>query len=165
MQKIFILNTGGTFNKAYNPLNGKLEIPQNSEAVSNILKYQNNLDYDVKGIIYKDSLDLTDKDRDLILNEIKKSDCKRITIIHGTDTMDKTAKFLDEKIKDKMIVITGTMVPFSIKQLEAASNFSIAVGFLLSNFQTGVYISMHGMVELHHKVFKNRKIGVFQRIN
>jgi L-asparaginase len=57
------------------------------------------------------------------------------------------------------------MVPFSIRQLGAALNFSLAVGFLLSNYQTGIYISMQGMIELHQKVFKNRKIGVFQRIN
>ncbi len=164
MQKIFILDTGGTFNKVYNPLKGKLEISKNSEALNEILRYQNNLDCSVKGIIYKDSLDLDDKDRELILEEIKKSIYSKIIIIHGTDTMDKTAKFIDERVKDKMVVITGAMVPFSIREIEAALNFSTAVGFLLSSFQAGVYISMHGMVELHHKVFKNRKIGIFQRV-
>jgi len=52
MKKIFILNTGGTFNKIYNPLNGKLEVAKNNDAIENILKYQNNLNYDIKTIIF-----------------------------------------------------------------------------------------------------------------
>ncbi len=165
MKKIFILNTGGTFNKIYNPLNGKLEVAKNNEAIKNILKYQNNLNYDIKAIISKDSLDINDDDRSLMLKEIQDSDCKKIIIVHGTDTIDKTAIFLEERIKNKIIVLTGAMVPFSIRQIEATSNFSIAVGFLFSNHKKGIYISMQGMVELHHKVFKNRKIGVFQKFN
>lgn len=164
METILILNTGGTFNKVYNPIKGKLEVSQNGEAIKEVLKYQNNLKYELKNIIHKDSLDINDEDRQNILKHIEDSRHDKIIIVHGTDTMDKTAEFLSMNIKDKMIVLTGAMVPFSIRQTGAATNFALAVGFSLNSFQKGVFISMQGMVEPFDKVYKNRKIGLFQKV-
>ena len=162
MQDILIINTGGTFNKRYNPLKGELQVPDDSLALEGILKYFYNLKYKIKNIIHKDSLDMNDIDRQEIVKTVQNSPNKKILIIHGTDTMDKTAKFLEQKIKDRCIVLTGAMVPFSINMVEATANIATAIGYILNCQNSGVYIAMHGLVDIHYRVFKNRDIGVFQ---
>lgn len=159
---MLIINTGGTFNKRYNPLKGELEVPKDSIALENILKYFYNLKYELKNIIHKDSLDILDFDRKEIVALIKNSPEEKILIIHGTDTMDKTAEFLEKHISNKTILLTGAMVPFSIDSVEANANLSMSLGYLLHNTTNGVFIAMHGLVEEHKKVYKNREIGVFQ---
>ncbi len=163
MKDILIINTGGTFNKRYNSLKGELEVPTDSIALENILKYFYNLSYEIKNIIHKDSLDIIDSDRKVLAELIRSASQKKILIVHGTDTKDKTAEFLVNLITDKCIVLTGAMVPFSIDSVEANANFSMALGYLLNEPKNGVYIAMHGLVKEYDKVFKNRKIGVFQK--
>lgn len=141
--KITVINTGGTFNKRYNPILGELEVPKDSIALDEIISYCYNIDFDVLNIISKDSLEMSDVDRELIVKTIKNCKNQNIIIVHGTDTMDLTAKYLDEKIKDKTIVLTGAMLPISINKIEATLNFSQAIGFLNSNCENGIYTSMH----------------------
>ncbi|WWW11387.1 asparaginase domain-containing protein [Arcobacter cryaerophilus gv. pseudocryaerophilus] len=159
--KITVINTGGTFNKRYNPITGELEVPKDSLALDEIINYCYNIDFEVLNIISKDSLEMNDDDRELIVKTIK--DCKNqnIIIVHGTDTIDLTAKYLDEKIKDKTIVLTGAMLPISINKVEATLNFSQAIGFFNSNCENGIYISMHGSVKNYKKLIKNRELGKF----
>ncbi|WP_066221845.1 asparaginase domain-containing protein [Aliarcobacter cryaerophilus] len=159
--KITVINTGGTFNKRYNPILGELEVPKDSLALDEIISYCYNIDFEVLNIISKDSLEMSDVDRELIVKTIK--DCKNenIIIVHGTDTMDLTAKYLDEKIKDKTIILTGAMLPISINKVEATLNFSQAIGFLNANIENGIYISMHGSVKNYKNLIKNRELGKF----
>lgn len=159
--KITVINTGGTFNKRYNPIAGELEVPKDSLALDEIISYCYNIDFEVLNIISKDSLDMNDTDRELIVKTIK--DCKNenIIIVHGTDTMDLTASFIDKQIKDKVIVITGAMIPISINKIEATLNFAQSIGFLNSKTENGVYISMHGSVKNYKKIVKNRELGQF----
>ena len=159
--KITVINTGGTFNKRYNPILGELEVPKDSLALDEIISYCYNIDFDVLNIISKDSLEMNDDDRELIVRTIKNCKNQNIIIVHGTDTMDLTAKYLDEKIKDKTIVLTGAMLPISINKVEATLNFSQAIGFLNSNCESGIYISMHGSVKNYKKLIKNRELGKF----
>jgi len=160
--KILILNTGGTFSKIYNPLNGTLEINKENIAINEILNNSKIYDIRVEGIIYKDSLEITKKDRKLLVKYIKKSKYEKIILIHGTDTIDKTTLYLSKKIEDKEIVVTGAMIPFSINTVEATSNFMMAYGFLLNNKKNNIYISMHGMVKKYNKIKKNRNLGIFE---
>ena len=159
--KITVINTGGTFNKRYNPLTGELEVPKDSLALDEIISYCYNIDFDVLNVISKDSLDMSDADREFIVKTIKNCKNENIIIVHGTDTMDLTAKYLDEKIKDKTIVLTGAMLPISINKVEATLNFSQAIGFLNSKCENGIYISMHGSVKNYKKIIKNRELGKF----
>lgn len=165
MKDILILNTGGTFNKVYDPIKGSLEVAKNNNAIKTILdKFlkTNNNAIKVKGLLFKDSLEMTKSDRTQIVNEIKNAKEKKIIIIHGTDTMDKTAQYIDKHINNKEIIIVGTMVPFSIEPIEATANFSSAFGLLQTGIKDGVYIAMHGHIKKHHKINKNREIGVFE---
>ena len=159
--KITVINTGGTFNKRYNPLTGELEVPKDSLALDEIISYCYNIDFDVLNVISKDSLDMSDADREFIVKTIQDSKNKNIIIVHGTDTIDLTASFIDENIKDKTIVLTGAMLPISINKIEATLNFASAIGFLNANIKNGIYISMHGSVKNYKKLIKNRELGKF----
>ncbi|HKM19296.1 MAG TPA: asparaginase domain-containing protein [Aliarcobacter sp.] len=159
--KITVINTGGTFNKRYNPLSGELEVPKDSLALDEIISYCYNIDFEVLNIISKDSLEMNDDDRDLIVKKINESNDNKIVVIHGTDTMDLTASFIDKNIKNKVVILTGAMIPISINKIEATLNFSQSIGFFNSNCENGVYISMHGSVKNYTKLLKNREIGQF----
>lgn len=162
MNKILILNTGGTFNKVYNPLKGELEVPNDGKALEAILRYFYNTEHEILNIIHKDSLEMNDEDRALMLHTIKNSPCQKILIVHGTDTMDVTASFLSLHVKDKMVLLTGAMVPFSIDGIEATANLSMALGALHVKQDCGIYIAMHGAIVPHDRMYKNRKKGIFE---
>ena len=162
MGKILIINTGGTFNKRYNPLKGELEVPQDGIAVESILQYCYNTSYELLNIIHKDSLEMTEEDRELMVKTIKNSVCQKVLIIHGTDTMDVTATFLALHIKDKIITLTGAMVPFSIDTVEATANFMMALGDLQLREKNGVNLAMHGAIASHGSIYKNRQKGIFE---
>ena len=159
--KITVLNTGGTFNKRYNPIKGLLEVPTDNIALDKIIKSCFNVEFDIKNIVSKDSLDFTQEDRKTILENIINSENDKIIIIHGTDTVDLTAKFIEDKIENKKIVFTGAMVPMSIDEVEATMNFSQAIGFLNAPIENGIYLSMHGSVIEHSKLVKDRCVGQF----
>jgi len=165
MDKILIVNTGGTFNKIYNPIKGTLDIDREANSIKSILSAIKVEKYKLINIIGKDSLDITKQDRMQLLDTIVQYNYKKIIIIHGTDTIDKTAKFLDKYIKNKQIILTGAMVPFSIDPIEATSNFSLALGYIQSNKKNGIYIAMHSFVKLYKDIYKNRKLGVFKLKN
>ena len=159
--KITVLNTGGTFNKRYNPITGQLEVPSDNIALDKIIKSCFNVEFDIKNIVSKDSLDFTQEDRETILENIINSENDKIIIIHGTDTVDLTAKFIEDKIENKKVVFTGAMVPISIDEVEATMNFSQAIGFLNAPIKNGIYLSMHGSVIEHSKLKKDRSVGQF----
>ena len=159
--KVTIINTGGTFNKRYNPLKGQLEVPNDNIALNKILASCFNVDYEVKNIVSKDSLDMDDADRQLITNAVRDSANDNIIIIHGTDTVDLTSEFLRKQISNKKIVFTGAMVPMSIDEVEATMNFSQALGFLSAKVENGIYLAMHGVVVDASRLVKDRSVGKF----
>jgi L-asparaginase len=162
-KKILVLNTGGTFNKIYNPINGELEVDENASALKHIShKWQHNLE--IMSIINKDSLHMTSQDRVELLSFIYQSEYDDIIIIHGTDTMELTAEYIFDAELDKNIVITGAMVPYSIDATEATANFAMAYGFLQNCTQNGVYISMNGLVMPYSQITKDRDNGLFVRV-
>jgi len=159
---IGIINTGGTFNKRYDPILGELFVPKDSIAVEKVLApFYDNFAYEIKGIIFKDSLMMDDRDREILLKEIKEFDTDKIIVVHGTDTMDKSAKYIAKNIKDKSVVFTGSMKPFSIDPVEATANFTLALSKLLLDFEKGVFIAMHSLVLPYDQIYKDKKNGKF----
>jgi len=162
-----IINTGGTFNKRYDPIRGELVVASDNDAVLAALEpVRSALEISVVGLLYKDSLDMDDADRELLSEEVSLSAERKIVVVHGTDTIDRSAEAIDAALgkgAGKTVVLTGAMVPFSIDPIEAVSNLTFAVssaGFL----GPGVYISMHGLVLPYRNVVKNRKLGIFERV-
>ena len=120
---VTIINTGGTFNKRYNPIKGQLEVPRDNIALDKIIKSCHNVDFEIKNIVAKDSLDMNDNDRQIITDAVNQTTNDKIIIIHGTDTVDLTSAFLRKEVTNKKIVFTGAMVPMSIDEVEATMNF------------------------------------------
>ena len=159
--KITIINTGGTFNKRYNPIKGQLEVPNDNIALDKIISSCHNVEFEIKNIVSKDSLDMDDFDRQAIIDAVKESKNENIIIIHGTDTIDLTSAFLQKQISDKKIIFTGAMVPMSIDEVEATMNFSLSLGFLSADISNGIYLAMHGVVIEHSKLKKDKTVGKF----
>ena len=161
MKKILIIDTGGTFNKIYNPLNGKLEIDTTNQAVNALAKAWL-INLNIINIIGKDSLEMTNEDRLVLAKTIKDSSIEHIIIIHGTDTMDKTAELLAKYNLDKKIILTGSMLPFSINPIEATANFSSTYGYISAIEKKGIYIGMNGRIGSFKEISKNREKGWFE---
>ncbi|MDD5406068.1 MAG: asparaginase domain-containing protein [Sulfurovaceae bacterium] len=166
MKNILCINTGGTFNKYYNPANGLLEIETTSKTIKEITdKWLCKIN--TINIIGKDSLEFNDDDRTLLLDTIKsQSSSTKIIVVHGTDTMHMSAEILAKSDLPHMIVLTGAMVPFSIDPVEATANFASAVGYVQFLNTSGVFIAMNGCFGNYKNVIKDRKNNKFiYRIN
>jgi L-asparaginase len=157
-----IIVTGGTFDKEYNPLTGELAF--NKTHVPAMLKLGRcRIHYTIKIILMKDSLSMTDADREKILQECQKSKDNKILITHGTDTMTETAKILGQVITNKTIVLTGAMVPYAFGSSDGLFNLGSSLAFLQS-LSPGVYISMNGKFFHWDNVKKNKEIGLFEEL-
>jgi L-asparaginase len=165
-KNILILNTGGTFNKKYNPISGKLDVCKDSNYIKELFSdiYKVNKQPNVKTIISKDSLDIKTRHRELMVKNINDAKEDKIIIIHGTDTMNKTAKYIHKRIKNKTIILVGSMQPFSISKIEATGNLMMSIGFIEGTYKKGVFICMNGIVDKYKKVKKDYKKAVFKRV-
>lgn len=160
---IKILITGGTLDKEYNPLNGKLVFVNTH--VEEMLK-QADIKTDVvfEEVMLLDSLDITEPQRQEILQSCKDSKENKIIITHGTDTMVETAKLLGENIKDKTIVLTGSMVPYRFKDSDVLFNLGSAFA-AVQTLPQGVFIAMQGKIFTWDNVKKDRTIGEFKELD
>ncbi len=159
--KVTVINTGGTFNKRYNPIKGQLEVLSDNIALDKIIASCHNVEFEIKNIVSKDSLDMIDSDREKICEAIKSSENDKVIIVHGTDTVHLTSELIKQRKINKKIVFTGAMVPMSIDEVEATMNFSQALGFLSADVENGTYIAMHGVVVDCSRLVKNRELGQF----
>ena len=156
--RIFI--TGGTFDKEYNEITGKLYFKDTH--MGEILDLgRSKLDVSIRTLMMIDSLDMTDSDRNLILENCVSTKGDQIIITHGTDTMTDTAKLLATGNLEKTIVLTGAMIPFKFGTSDGLFNLGSALGFVQS-LPHGVYIAMNGRCFDYDKVKKNKETGVFE---
>ncbi len=160
--KIRVFVTGGTFDKAYNELGGTLYFKETH--LPEMLKLGRcKVDVEVRALMLIDSLDMTDADREIILEQCRRAKETRIVITHGTDTMEETARVLGRRIADKTIVLTGAMVPYKFGSSDGLFNLGSALAFA-QTLPPGVYIAMNGQYFTWDNVKKNRKTGVFEEI-
>ena len=158
--RIFI--TGGTFDKEYNEITGKLYFKDTH--MREILDLgRSKLDVSIRTLMMIDSLDMTDSDRNLILENCVSTKGDQIIITHGTDTMTDTAKLLATGNLEKTIVLTGAMIPFKFGTSDGLFNLGNALGFVQS-LPHGVYIAMNGQCFDYDKVKKNKETGVFEAL-
>jgi L-asparaginase len=159
---MLIINTGGTFNKRYDPITGELFVPSDNQAIETIVASLV-ISISVAGVIYKDSLEMEHHDRVLLGETVALSDEKIIIIVHGTDTMDVSAEYVASLGLEKVVVFTGAMIPFSIDATEATANLSMALGYA-QNVSNGVYIVMQGVMGRYDSVKKNKSVGKFEYV-
>jgi L-asparaginase len=153
---------GGTIDKVY--FDAKSEYEVGPPQVQEILKEANvTLDYSIESVLCKDSLDMTEEDRQLLRGRIETDACTRIVVTHGTDTMIQTALRLGD-IAEKTIVLTGSMQPARFKRTDATFNIGMAIGAVLS-LPPGVYVSMNGRIFDPAKARKNVEKNWFEEVN
>lgn len=116
--------------------------------------------YDVKRVCEKDSRELDDKDREGFIKNIEESESDRVLVVHGTFTMEDTAKYFEkniDRLKDKVIVLTGSMTPLEgFWWTDAPFNLGFSVATLMSN-EPGIYVAMNGKIFSPDNVIKNVK--------
>ena len=160
---IKLIQTGGTIDKQYNLSNGSLFFTESS--IPNMLKQGRcSVDINFHTLDLVDSLDMTDAYREQVISICSECDEEKIIISHGTDTMVDTAEALEKVGKNKVIVIFGAMIPFSIDYSDAMFNLGAAVSSvqILGN---GVYVVMNGKVFNSNNVIKNKVEGKFVKLN
>lgn len=157
---IQIYVTGGTFDKEYNFIDGRLYF-KDTHLPHMFERGRCTLDVDVKTLMMIDSLDMTDDDRSIIGHNCKKTKTDRIIITHGTDTMVETASYLADLKLDKTIVLTGAMIPYAFgTSSDGFFNLGSALAFVQA-LPHGVYVVMNGRYFDWDNVVKNRKTGYF----
>ena len=161
--KVRLLITGGTIDKVYNQSNGELEFDE-THFPEMVKRSRVEVDLTLEEIMLLDSLDMVDKERDIIVNSCMSCEEDFILITHGTDTMCDTARLIGESDIDKTIVLFGAMVPYAVSNSDALFNFGCALGSL-QLLESGVYVAMNGRVLPWDDVEKNRALGVFQSID
>ena len=88
------------------------------------------LDVTVDTLMMIDSLEMTDADRQLILERCAAAPARRIVITHGTDSMEQTAAVLGRGIHGKTVVLTGAMVPYQFGSSDGMFNLGTALAFV-----------------------------------
>ena len=152
MQTIQVFTVGGTIDKIYFDAKSTYEVgPPNIGEILEGLSL--NPQFQVTSLMQKDSLEMTDEDREAVLSAVQSSDASRIIITHGTDTMVKTANVLSAAA-DNTIVLTGALEPARFKTSDAMFNIGSAITAVQTK-EPGVYITMNGEVFDHDKVVKD----------
>jgi len=162
MAFISLFTTGGTLDKQYNEYEGQLGFSKTS--IHGIIKNSRiTLDINIEELMLVDSLDMSCLERERIVKACVICKTDKIVITHGTDTMVETAREIAQKKINKTIILTGAMIPYSIKKSDAIFNISSALSFcqVLDN---GVYIVMNGRYFLWNNVKKNKEFGVFESL-
>jgi L-asparaginase len=162
MSAIHIIVTGGTFDKEYNFISGELYFRE-THLQELLEKGRSQLPVRISQLMLKDSLEMTQQDRELIVASCNASEEERIVITHGTDTMTETAKFLAKEIANKTVVLTGAMIPIKFGSSDGLFNLGSALAFAQS-LPHGIYVAMNGRYFHWDKVRKNRQSGVFEEI-
>jgi L-asparaginase len=159
--KLRILVTGGTFDKEYDELTGRLYFLQTH--VSEMLERgRSRLDVVVETAMMIDSLDLDDAGRNGIVARCRASAEPAIVVTHGTDTMVETARALAAAgLAGKTIVLTGAMIPYAFGSSDGLFNLGSALSFV-QVLPPGVYIAMNGRHFSWDRVRKNRESGTFE---
>ncbi len=158
--RLFI--TGGTFDKEYNELNGKLFF-EDTHVPEMLDLGRCKLDVNIRTLMMIDSLEMSDDDRDIIAHNCVQCEEEKIVITHGTDTMVETAKVLAEKITDKTIILTGAMIPYKFGSSDGLFNLGAALAYV-QTLPNGIYIAMNGKYFNWNNVRKNKELGLFETI-
>jgi L-asparaginase len=157
---IRILVCGGTFDKQYDEITGRLFFKDTH--VPDMLRLgRSRVEVVTETLMMMDSLEMTDDDRALIVGLCQASVEDRIVITHGTDTMVETAAALAAAITAKTIVLTGAMIPYAFGSSDGLFNLGSALSFA-QVLPGGVYLAMNGTPFPWNRVRKNRETGIFE---
>ena len=158
--RVFV--TGGTFDKEYDELHGRLYF-KDTHLPDMLRMGRSRVGVEIRTLMMIDSLEMSDADRETIASNCLTVPERHIVITHGTDTMVETAAVLAAKVPDKTIVLTGAMIPIAFGSSDGLFNLGGALA-LVQVLPAGVYVAMNGLVFPWDGVRKNRESGVFERL-
>jgi L-asparaginase len=146
--KIHVVTTGGTIEKIYSERTGQLE-----NLTAKIDRYLQQLrlpdaSIDVTPLMNKDSLEMTEEDRELLLSVVRPKVAEApVVITHGTDTMVETGRLLKQRLNSLShpVVLTGAMTPLGFERSDGLQNLTESL-FAARTLPPGVWIVMHGQV-------------------
>jgi L-asparaginase len=157
---IRILVTGGTFDKEYNERTGQLFFKDTH--LAEMLRHgRSRVAVTIHTVMMIDSLEMSDADRALVVQNCLQAPEDRIVITHGTDTMTETAAAVAREVPGKTIVLTGAMIPWAFGSSDGLFNLGSALSFV-QLLPPGVYIAMNGKWFHWDRVRKNRERGEFE---
>lgn len=159
---IRILVTGGTFDKDYNERTGQLFF-KDTHLAEMLRLGRSRVEITIRTVMMIDSLEMTDVDRALIVQNCLQAKEERIVITHGTDTMTETAAALALAVTGKTVVLTGAMIPYAFGSSDGLFNLGSALSFV-QVLPAGVYLAMNGKCFAWDRVRKNRDRGEFEEI-
>ena len=159
MDDLLVVTTGGTIDKIY--FDDKSDYQVGEPQIGRILKELGvAFRFTVIPIIRKDSLHITDADRELLRATIAAQSARHVLITHGTDSMVQTAQAL-ASLEDRVIVLTGALNPAGFRGSDAEFNIGCAVGAVQSAPE-GVWIAMNGRIWDPRHVRKNVAANRFE---
>jgi L-asparaginase len=158
--RIFV--TGGTFDKEYDEISGRLYF-QDSHVPEMLKLGRCHLDLEIRTLMMIDSLEMSDSDRQIIVEQCRTAPEDRIVVTHGTDTMVETARALQDAELSKTIVLTGAMVPYKFGSSDGLFNLGSALAFA-QTLPAGVYVAMNGRFFAANRVRKNKTAGIFEEV-
>jgi L-asparaginase len=159
---IRILVTGGTFDKEYNEHTGQLYF-KDTHLAEMLRLGRSRVEVTIRTVMMVDSLEITDADRALIVQNCLQAPEDRIVITHGTDTIAETAAAIARAVAGKTVVLTGAMIPYAFGSSDGLFNLGSALSFV-QILSPGVYIAMNGKCFPWDVVRKNRERGEFEEI-
>lgn len=160
MAALTVMTLGGTIDKVY--FDAASEYQVGEPQVGRLLRLAGITDFEIKALMRKDSLEMTDADRAAVCEAVHTCETLKILITHGTDTMVQTARAIGRC--DKTVVFVGAIQPALMMESDAAFNIGFALG-VLARAAPGVYVAMNGTAFDPYKVRKNRAEGRFELID
>ena len=158
--RLSILTTGGTIEKTYNEHDGSLRNAHTTLPQLLATFRLPDLDIASRQILFKDSLEMTDEDREHIVRETQKAleFAEAVIILHGTDTLAQTGELLCQRLEDLRVpvILTGAMRPYEFRDTDAAQNVTEAL-LAARLVEPGVYVVMHNRVLRFPGVIKDRE--------
>ena len=159
MEELLVVTTGGTIDKVY--FDDKSDFQVGEPQIGHILEELGvAFRFSVIPIIRKDSLHITDEDRELVRATIAAQSTEHVLVTHGTDSMVQTGQVL-KSIAGKTIVMTGALSPARFRGSDAEFNIGCAIGAVQS-LPNGVYIAMNGLIWDPANVRKNVAANRFE---
>ena len=160
---IRILVTGGTFDKEYDEVRGRLFF-KDTHVQEMLAKGRSRVPVSIRTLMMIDSLDMTDADRALVVEQCRQSEEDRLVVTHGTDTMVETARAVAAAaLPGKTVVFTGAMIPYAFGSSDGLFNLGSALSFA-QVLPPGVYVAMNGQYFPWDQVRKNRDTATFERV-
>ena len=165
MQRIYLISTGGTIEKVYSEQTGNVQnLDSKIDRYFRMLRLPD-AEIAVTHLMNKDSLEMTDADRERVLGSVREKlgqDPAPIVITHGTDTMVETGLLLQKNLTGLRypIVLTGAMTPLGFEGSDGLQNLTESL-FAARVVAPGVYVVMHNQVFPVDQVRKDRELTRF----